>query len=68
MNDTPVTMAMMEPPDPELIIKRLFKVAEILSRKPSHEQATACCRENDGKNRDACNIGYCEPKDRFSDT
>lgn len=65
MNETPIAV---ELPNPDLVIKRLFKVAEILTRKPLHEQQTDCCRENDCKNRDACNIRCCEPKDRFSDT
>ena len=37
MSQTPVMLAMPEPPEPENIVKRLFKIAEILSRTPTRQ-------------------------------
>ncbi len=55
-------------PNAELLVKRLFKIAEILSRTPSEAQSMSRRCENDRKNHDPLEIGYCEPDDRFMDT
>ena len=55
-------------PNAELLVKRLFKVAEILSRTPSDAQSMFRRYENDRKNHDQLEIGYCESEDRFMDT
>lgn len=51
-------------PEPEVIVKRLFKVAEILSRKPSEEQNPHRDDENDLENQEDQEIGYPEARDR----
>jgi len=58
----------MEMPNAEQLVKRLFKVAEILSRTPSDAQSMFRRYENDRKNHDPLEIGYCESVDRFMDT
>ncbi len=55
-------------PHAELLVKRLFKVAEILSRTPADVQSMSRRCENDRKNHDPLETGYCEPDDRFMDT
>jgi hypothetical protein len=65
MNDTPVMLAMREP---AVIVKRLLKVAEILSRKPSEGQHQRFDGENDLQNHNDQEIVYREAKDRFIDT
>lgn len=65
MNDTPVMLAMREP---AVIVKRLLKVAEILSRKPSENQHQRFDGENDLQNHNDQEIVYREAKDRFIDT
>jgi hypothetical protein len=68
MNDAPVMLAMMEPREPAIIVKRLLKVAEILSRKPSEGQHQRFDGENDLQNHNHQEIGYRGAKDRFIDT
>ncbi|MCK6578521.1 MAG: hypothetical protein L6Q98_10495 [Anaerolineae bacterium] len=68
MSDAPVMLAMMEPPEPEIIVKRLLKVAEILSRKPSEGQHQRFDGENDLQNHNDQEIGYRGAKDWFIDT
>ncbi len=65
MNDTPVMLAMREP---AVIVKRLLKVAEILSRKPSEGQHQRFDGENGLQNHNDQEIVYREAKDRFIDT
>jgi hypothetical protein len=68
MSDAPVTFGMMEPPEPEIIVKRLLKVAEILVRKPGEGQRQRFDGENDLQNHNDQEIGYRGAKDRFIDT
>lgn len=68
MNDTTAILAMTEPSEPEFIVKRLLKVAEILSHASSEDQHQRFDRENDLQNHNGEEIGYREAQDRFIDT
>lgn len=68
MSDAPIMLAMMEPPEPEFIVKRLFKVAEILLRKPNEGHDQNFEGANDLQNHEVQEIGYREAKDRLIDT
>jgi hypothetical protein len=57
-----------EPPDAELIMRRLFRVAEILSRTSLHEPATENRRENDTENHENKEVGYCESDERSNNS
>jgi hypothetical protein len=65
MSDAPVMLAMPEPPEPENIIKRLFKIAEILSRTPTRQNDDCFDDENGFKNRDDLETGYLDSSDHL---
>jgi hypothetical protein len=65
MSQTPVMLAMPEPPEPENIVKRLFKIAEILSRTPTRQNDRCFDDENGFKNRDDREIGYLDSSDHL---
>ena len=58
----------MEQPQVEKLVKRLFKVAEILSRTPAQVNCPAADGESAGKNHELSEIGYCEADDQFMKT
>lgn len=68
MSDAPIMLAMAEPREPVIIVKRLLKVAEILSRKPSEGEHQHFDGENDLQKHNHQEIGYREAKERFIDT
>ncbi len=68
MSDAPIITPMMETADSQGVVKRLFKIAEILSRKASPAPDFAVNDENDPQNPDPREIGYRESKSRFFDT
>ena len=68
MDDTGLMMTTKDPADSDLIVRRLFKVAEILSRISLHENATDICHENDSENHEMREVGYCESGGRFNNT
>ena len=55
-------------PNPEQLVKCLFKVAEILSRTPAQADPTSTYGETGGENHEVGEIGYCEPDERFMNT
>ena len=65
--NVPTVMEMMEPPDSEVIVKRLFKVAEILTRKPGVANESRFSVENDLEKHDGEEIGYRENTDQLND-
>lgn len=66
--NVPSVMEMMERPDSEVIIKRLLKVAEILTRKPVAANESECSVENDREKHDGDEMGYRENADHLNDT
>jgi hypothetical protein len=56
-------LALPDLPDPESLIQRLFTIAEILARAPTHDQNVHFHDETGVKNRDALEIGYSECSD-----
>ncbi len=68
MDSTPLMMTTKDPLDSELIVRRLFKVAEVLSRISLHEHATEICDENGSENHEFREVGYCESGERFNNT
>ena len=52
----------------EQLVKRLFKVAEILSRTPTPANGPVADGEISGKNHELSEIGYCEADDPFMNT
>lgn len=68
MSQAPVITPMLDAPDPKGVVNRLFKVAEILLRKPSPSPDAQAVSENDLQKHDDQEIGYRETKDWLSDT
>lgn len=64
MTSAPVIM-MANPPDPDLMVKRLFTVAEILSCVCDIADTSEFLTENRAEKHDAEEIGYRESKDRL---
>mgnify|MGYP000905524376 CR=1 FL=1 len=58
----------MEMPNAEQLVKRLFKIAEILSRTPARVNPTSIYGETEGENHEVGEIGYCEADDPFMNT
>ena len=65
--NVPSVMEMMEPPDSEVIVKRLLKVAEILTRKPIVANGSEFSVEKDLEKHDGEEIGYRENTDHLND-
>ena len=54
------------PPAPDLMVKRLFTVAAILSRQPTSADSSEFLVENWAEKHEEEEIGYSETKDQLS--
>jgi len=68
MSQAPVVTPMLDAPDSEGVVNRLFKVAEILLRKPGPGYGERASSENDLQKHEDQEIRYRETKDWLSDT
>jgi hypothetical protein len=62
MINAPVLTAMIEPLDSEVLVKRLFKVAEILSRQPADHHEEPVSSKKTSKNMRSKKSGIVELK------